>query len=128
MRKIILPFLFTLLVWSCSAVKNTGSTQADKTFEIDSTEYEITIIDPEFDSWYLMHFSPAKDYSNEFYRSKNSIAVSNWNEYFNRGRFHRVVENYIPYDNTADYGIEVNRKLYWYFKYVEDKYNLRLLY
>jgi len=101
----------------------------NKTAEIrkDSTEYEITIIDPDFEQWYLLNYSPAKDYSNEYYHSKNQFGVTSWNEYFMNGKYHRVIENTITYDYNTDYGIEVNRKLYWYFRFIEEKYRIRLM-
>lgn len=127
MKKLILPFFILLLACSCSPSQKTGSSDRHSTIKSDSTEYEITIIDPEFDNWYLMNFSAGKDYSNEFYRSKNQTAVITWNDYYTRNRYHRVIENYIFYNNSVDYGIEVNRKLYWYFKYIEDTFRIRLL-
>ncbi len=127
MKKLIFPLFVLLIVWSCSLSQKTGSSDKQLSIKSDSTEYEITITDPEFDHWYLLNFSPAKDYSNEYYRCKNQVAVSNWNNYFTRNRYHSVIENYIYYDYCVDYGIEVNRKLYWYFKYVEDSFKIRLL-
>jgi hypothetical protein len=127
MRKLIFPIFILLLAWSCSPSQKAGASDKHPTIKSDSTEYEITIIDPEFDNWYLMNFSAAKDYSNEFYRSRNLTAVINWNSYYTRNRYHRVIEDYIYYENSTDYGIEVNRKLYWYFKYVEDTFRIRLL-
>jgi len=126
MKKLLFPVFVLLLAWSCSSVRKTGSSDKHSVIVSDSTEYEITIIDPDFDTWYLMNFSQSKDYSNQFYRSKNQVAVNNWNNYFNRNRYHRVIDNYIFYDSSVDYGIEVNRKLYWYFKYTEDKFRIRL--
>jgi hypothetical protein len=126
MKNLIIPMFIMMLAWSCSSSQKAGSSDKSTSIAIDSTEYEITIIDNEFDLWYQMNYSPAKDYSNEYYRGKNQIGVSNWNNYFNRGRYHRVIENYLYYDNSVDYGIEVNRKLYWYFKFVEENYRLRL--
>jgi hypothetical protein len=127
MKKLIIPLFILLLAWSCSPSLKTGSSDKHSVIKIDSTEYEITIIDPEFDTWYLLNFSPGKDYSNEYYRGKNQVGAGNWNDYFNRGRYQRVIENYIYYDYAVDYGIEVNRKLYWYFKYTEDRFRMRLL-
>lgn len=126
MKKLIFPFFFLLVVWSCSPSQKNGSSERHSTIKSDSTEYEITIIDNEFDHWYLLNFAPSKDYSNEYYRSKNQIGVINWNDYFTRNRYHRVIEDYIFYNNSVDYGIEVNRKLYWYFKYIEDTYKISL--
>ncbi len=107
--------------------KKAGSSDKHAIIITDSTEYEITIIDPEFDTWYLLNFSQAKDRTNEYYRGKNQVGAINWNDYYNKGRYHRIVENYLYYNNSIDYGIEVNRKLYWYFKYTEEKFRIRLL-
>lgn len=127
MKKFLIPMFLILLAWSCMPSQKAVSPDKKAVIKKDSTEYEITIIDPEFDQWYLLTYSPAKDYSNEYYRSHNRIAVSNWNDYFLKGKYHRVIDNYIIYDNSADYGIEVNRKLFWYFKYTEDRFRIRLL-
>jgi hypothetical protein len=127
MKNLILPVLILLLAWSCSPSQKAESSTRNNTIAIDSTEYDITIIDMEFDTWYLMNYSPSKDFSNDYYRTKNHIGVSNWNSYFDRGKYQRVVGNHIFYDYPVDYGIDVNRKLYWYFKYIEDKYDIRLL-
>jgi len=117
-----------LLVWSCSSSKDAGNIKKSRSVQIDSTEYEITIIDTEFDRWYLTNFAPSKDHSNEYYRSKNQVGISNWNDYYNSGRYSRVIENSIYYENARDYGIEVNRILFWYFKFIEDEYKIQLLY
>jgi hypothetical protein len=117
-----------MVAWSCSPSQKTGSSERHSTIKSDSTEYEITIIDTDFDHWYLINYSPAKDYSNEYYRSKNQAAVINWNDYFTRNRYQRVIEDYIFYNNSVDYGMDVNRKLYWYFKYTEETYKIRLFY
>jgi hypothetical protein len=126
MKKLIFSLFVLLIVWSCTPSQKSGSSERHSTIKSDSTEYEITIIDNDFDQWYLINYSPAKDYSNEYYRGKNQVAVINWNDYFTRNRYHRVIEDYIFYDNSVDYGIDVNRKLYWYFKYIEDVSKIRL--
>lgn len=128
MKSLISSMFLLTLLWSCSPSQKTGSSDRHSTIKSDSTEYEITIIDNDFDQWYLINYSPAKDYSNEYYRSKNQVAVINWNGYFTRNRYHRVIEDYIFYDNSVDYGLDVNRKLYWYFKYTEEKFKIRLFY
>ena len=127
MKKLIVPLFFLLLAWSCSPTQKASSADRHSTIKIDSTEYEITIIDPDFDSWYLMNYSPAKEYSNEYYRSKNQVAVSNWNDCYTSGRYNRVIDSYINFSPATDYGMEVNRKLYWYFKFTEEKFHIRLL-
>ena len=127
MKKILVPLFILLLAWSCSPSKKTGSANRQSSIKSDSTEYEITIIDPEFDTWYLLNYSPAKEYGNEYYRNWNQIGVGNWNDYFMEGKYSRIIENHIFYQYSIDYGIEVNRKLYWYFKFIEDNFKIRLL-
>jgi hypothetical protein len=119
--------IMIMLVWACSPAKDATKTSATLTQNSqDSTGYDILIIDPLFEQWYLINYSQAKDYSNEYYRSKNQIAVANWNDYYRTGQFPQVIDSYINYQPGIDYGIEVNRKLYWYFKYVKNNYRIRL--
>jgi len=128
MKTILIFGLVILTAFACTPQKETIKSQHPAAkIELDSTEYEITIIDPDFDTWYLMNFSPSKDRSNEYYRTMNGFGVTNWNQYFVRGRYSNVVGSYINYIQSEDYGIEVNRKLFWYFKYIEDNYRIRLL-
>jgi hypothetical protein len=124
MKPSFLIIIMALMVWACSPAKKASN--ASVTLTKDSVEYEISIIDPRFDQWYIINYSPAKDYSNEYYRSKNMIAVINWNDYYRSGKYSRVIDSYIDYQPNIDYGIEVNRKLFWYFKFVIDTYNIRL--
>jgi hypothetical protein len=45
-----------LLVWACTPVKEVAKTSATLTKNIeDTTEYNILIIDPDFDQWYLFN-------------------------------------------------------------------------
>ncbi len=126
-RLIILGFaLFS--IWACTQQKEvTKSVNAGLVVVKDSTEYDITIIDPAFDHWYLMHFSQGEDRSNEYYRAMNGLGVSNWNQYYTKGRYLNSIGSYINFIPSVDYGIEVNRKLYWYFKYTEETFRIRLL-
>jgi hypothetical protein len=120
--------MMVLFIWACSPVKEASknSVTLAKNSE-DSTEYKILIIDPHFDQWYLLNFNEAKDHSIEYYRTNNMTAVVTWNNYFRTGQYGEVIDSYIEYWPDVDYGIEVNRKLYWYFKYIESNYGIRLL-
>ena len=119
--------IVALAVWSCSPAREASKTKAILTQNNqDSTEYEILIIDFHFDQWYLINYSPAKDHTNEYYRSKNMVAVANWNYYYTTGQYTRTIESSIEYRPEIDYGIEVNRKLYWYFIYFTENYKIRL--
>jgi hypothetical protein len=119
--------LAALLIWSCSTVKEATKTSATLTQSSqDSTEYEVYIDDPHFDLWYQLNYSEAKDRTNDYYRNKDIIAVENWNDYYRKGKYIEIIDSYINYQLQMDYGIEVNRKLYWYFKFVSENYKVRL--
>lgn len=120
MKKIFLAGIGFLVLLACSTIKESAGDQKGISLDSqDTTTYEVVIIDNQFDQWYMMNFNPSQDRTDEYYRGKNIIAVANWNQYFNAGKYKRVIESYIDYWPAKDYGIEVNRKLYWYFKYVE---------
>lgn len=116
-----------LMAWACSPVKEASKSSATLIKEAkDTTEYEVIISDIRFDQWYQKNFSEVKDRSNEYYRYKNTVAVVNWNNYYHTGRYDRVIDSYIDYRPDIDYGIDVNRKLYWYFAYVKSEYKVNL--
>jgi len=54
------------------------------------------------------------------------IAVGNWNDFYCTGRYNKIIDSLIEYHPDTDYGIEVERKLYWYFKYIVSTYKIRL--
>jgi hypothetical protein len=95
--------------------------------EEDSITYELMIIDPDFDLWYVMKYSTAMDRSEASYQLKNRLAVLNWNSYHSSGRFPGIIDSYIDYRPDISYGIGLNRRLYWYFRFVEEKYHIPLL-
>ena len=127
MKNLIIGVFVLFIAWSCAPSHQVAATAKPPVIKADSTEYEVIVIDPEFDHWYLIHFTPAKDYSNSYYRAKNQVGVSNWNDYFIRSLYPKIIDSSIVYDNSIDYGIEVNRVLFWYFKYYEDQFKIRLL-
>lgn len=127
MKKLIFLFLAFALATACSSSKTTTVRNIENTVENDSLQHQIIIMDVAFDRWYFTHFSPAQDRSNEQYQSLNRLGTLNWNQHYNSGRYSRVITNYLNYDNGLDYGIEVNRKLYWYFKYLESELKIPLL-
>jgi hypothetical protein len=119
--------LLALTVWACSPVKTASKSSAILTQkEQDTTEYGIVIIDPGFDQWYLLNYSPAQDRSNDYYRTQNIIAVRNWNDYYRTGKYSRIIDSEIDYLSYMDYGIDVNRKLFWYFRYIKSEYRIYL--
>jgi len=127
MKLSILIGFMACIIMACSSAREASKTSAKLAQSSnDSTEYELIIIDARFDTWYSLNYSPAKDRFNEYYRSKNLVAVINWNDYYRNGRYGKVIDSYIDYQPSVDYGIEVNRKLYWYFQYIVESYEINL--
>jgi hypothetical protein len=128
MKRYFLMGTMVLLVWACSGVKDSLKTSAISDQKIqDSIKYDLLIDDIGFDQWYRFNFTPANDHTNDYYRSLNDLAVVTWNDYYNMGRYKLIIDSYIYYQPNIDYGIELNRKLFWYFKYIQDQYGIPLL-
>jgi hypothetical protein len=116
-----------VLMWACTPQKQIVKIKPTTVQSKDSTEYELLVFDPPFETWFALNSNPAKDHSNDYYRTWNSQYVTDWNYHYTLGHKPRIFENYIDYDNSIDYGIEVNRKLYYYFRYVETSLKVPIL-
>lgn len=127
MKPVFYFMLMAVMACACTTAKKTTKTSAVvKQMSTDSLEYELTIIDLYFDQWYNLNYSPAKDLTEEYYRAKNLVGVSNWNQFYNMRQYDRVIDSYIDYHPEIDYGMALDRKLYWYFKYVSTTYGIPL--
>lgn len=125
---IMIPMLLLgMAVWSCTSIKSRGPVHYGENMILDrgdEEEYEIQIFDSGFDRWFATHSRPVNFYSPGYYAMMNRRYAIAWNEkvstYAFRGNtpFESPI-NYIP---TIDYGLEVNYKLFYYFKYIEDVY------
>ena len=127
MKKLVFILCVGLALASCKFSEKIVSDGSKETISTDSLSYEIVIMDVYFDQWYVRNFSPALDRDNSFYQMKNLVGVTNWNDYFRRARYPKLINSHLFYDPTIDYGLEVNRKLYWYFKYYEENFQIRML-
>jgi len=138
MKNLLIVFIFSIMIYSCSTSQNSTNNkikavkvneQIQDTIRIanDELEYEIIIIEIGFDSW-LVTQKPMEYYSQNTLEIKNNMYVIAWNQrVLNPIRYNpHLYEQQIDYDPTVDYGMEVNYKLYMYFKYFEQKYNQRL--
>jgi hypothetical protein len=119
-------FLFLIVVF-LTAVQTDGFSQKQRdrnkvkadTVSADSVEYKIIILDPGFDTWLVTQPS-MNFYSKEYYEFKNRRYVTEWNQRYLHQRDTADYDSYIDYDFTKDYGLELNYKLYYYFKYFEE--------
>jgi hypothetical protein len=121
-----------LFIAACSSTTKTATQETSTSQEAvrianDSLEYEIIIMDIGFETYLNTIAKPMNFYSKEYYETKNRFYVSEWNSRtLNPLRYRKdIYENQIDYDFNVDYGIEVNYKLYNYFKFVEHKYKQR---
>jgi 16S rRNA G966 N2-methylase RsmD len=92
----------------------------------DSTEYDIIIFDPGFKSWMITHAQPMGYHTNEYYRNKNIILVAEWNSRVRTNNYRAPYEYEIEFSPHVDYGMDVNYQLYWYFRYMEQKFGFNL--
>jgi hypothetical protein len=93
----------------------------------DSTEYELIIFDPGFESWFITHSRPTWYHSKEYYESWNRQYVTAWNGKALSPRYARYFESTIDWDPFVDYGLELNHKLFYYFLYVERELKINIL-
>jgi len=85
----------------------------------DSTQYELVVLDPGFESWLLT--KPMNMHSETYYEFWNRLYVSEWNSrYMNPLGHPDIYESYIDYRPDIHYGYEFNYRLYYYFKYFEE--------
>ena len=127
-------FLFTACLFgffSCSGLKSVqSSTEKQNSVRIDgseadSTEYDVIVMDPGFESWFIKNRKPPWYHTKEFLEIKNWQYVSAWNHKALSGSFQMQNSNNpfteaIDYRHNVDYGLDVNYKLYYYFKFIED--------
>lgn len=92
----------------------------------DEEEYELIIIDPGFNTWFMTHARPMGYYSHAFYRQWNYQYVVAWNEKVNQQLYYHhpnyPFENRIAYDPHINYGIALDYQLFWYFRYVQSQF------
>jgi len=121
----------SLLMLSCgSYAQKKGNNIKEEPVVIanDSLEYQIIIIDPGFTTYLKTIARPMTYHSQNYLETKNKFYVLEWN---NRARNPlrynaSIYENVIEYDANINYGLEVNYKLFWYFKFAEQKYRMTL--
>lgn len=120
----MLPFIFFLMIAACNMQQPLHKAATPEIKPEDSTEYELIVFDSGFETWYLLKKSPVLDHSIEYYKNWNRQYVDEWNY---RSGTSRVFGSPINYDLNENYPIEIERKLYYYFQYVEAELNIPIL-
>lgn len=123
-------FIISLLaLWACSGIRETSRVliESEEIVSEDTLQYELVIIDPGFETWFITHGKPAWYHSQSYLETWNRQYVTAWNARYMNGKGNRCCDTYIDYQFHVDYGLELNHKLYWYFRYVELKLGIPIL-
>jgi hypothetical protein len=129
MKNLLLLFIIFLLPLSCTAQTDPKSNKEKsemKPSKNDDGEWDLTVIDTQFDYFLNAVAKPISQYSESYLKTRNTLSVSEWNSYYSSGRYRNVIESSIDYDPKENYGIKFEYKLYQVFAYVNWKYGLRM--
>lgn len=130
MKKIVFVYLLSFLFFGLcqDIIGQDNQRKVEVINPEDSIEYEIIIFDAKFDTYLASIAKPKEFYSNHYYESWNIRYVQVWNErHSNPIRFGDFYESYIDYNAFTDYGLDLNYKLYNYFRFVEYEYGISLI-
>lgn len=122
-----LLFFLIVLITACTTQQKTVSSVAPAIETTDSTEYRLIVLDPGFETWYVLKNSPALHHSKEFYRSENIQYVNAWNYNTSSSGHSDLFGERIEYDPRENYPFEIEHKLYYYFQYVEKELKIPIL-
>ncbi|MCF8226865.1 MAG: DUF6146 family protein [Bacteroidales bacterium] len=93
----------------------------------DSVEYQLIVFDPGYET-YLLSQPQMEYYSQEYYEFWNHRYVTEWNLRHSQSLLYGdIYETYIDYNRNTDYGLELNYRLYYYFRFFEQEYGVDLL-
>jgi hypothetical protein len=130
LKQLLFACIIGILIYSCgsSNFNNTGEKEEPVVIANDSLEYEIIIIDPGFTAFLNSIAQPEGFYNQNYLEARNRTWVITWNQRFlNPSQFNAsIYENMIDYQQNIDYGYEVNYKLFNYFLFAQQKYNMNL--
>jgi len=120
--------LLALFVSTAHAQKKQGTFKIEgDTLVKDSVEYELIVLDPGYET-FLATQKPASFFSQEYYETWNYRYVTEWNmRHDNPLRYDGLYETNIYYDPFTDYGLDLNYRLYYYFRFFEEKNGVKLL-
>ena len=124
---LFLGFIASFFLFSCNSNKNFSAENTEKltsdTIHISNPdlEYDVIIIDAGFTSWFNSYAKPKGFYSQSYLETRNKFWILEWN---NRARNpiqnnSNLYEMEINYDNTTNYGYNVNYMIYNYLVYFQ---------
>lgn len=120
-------FIIAIIIAGCTVQKTTQKKITPQITGKDSTEYELIVLDPGFESWYTFKNSPALYRSKAYYHDWNLQYVQEWNNKVISSRHSELYGDKIDYDFNVDYPFEIEHKLFYYFQYVEQVLHIPIL-
>ncbi|HAX96526.1 MAG TPA: hypothetical protein DCY35_08410 [Prolixibacteraceae bacterium] len=129
MKTIIIFIVSIFTICACTGIRESTRVliENEKIASDDTLQYELVIIDPGFETWFVTHSKPVWFHSQSWLETWNRQYVTAWNARYMNGRGNRCCDTYIDYQFHVDYGLDLNHKLYWYFRYVERKLGMAIL-
>lgn len=119
----LLLVLFLLPLFAAAQENETADTLKINGVEKgDTLEYELIVFDPGFNSWYNMVQQPMSFYTQDYLEMWNERLVRQWNNQVPATQRSNCLSNtYIDYDPNINYGMELNHKLFYFFRYIDEQ-------
>ncbi|MFC2080454.1 DUF6146 family protein [Bacteroidota bacterium] len=126
--KMYLQLILLLLAAGVNLQAQSDTLRFDPEAQVsDSVEYELIVLDPGYES-YLVSQPHMEFYSQSYYENWNYRYVMEWNyRYMQPLRYGDLFEVYIDYQPEIDYGLELNYRLFHYFRFFEKENDIDLL-
>ncbi len=92
----------------------------------DTLSYELVIMDPAFESWFGQTHKPKTFYELAYLQKWNEELSMQWNSFGAAPglRPECIPASYIGYDANAEYGKELEHRLFYFFRYWQERCKL----
>ena len=127
MKVFLTAAIAVTVFWACTGPKALNIREADQSAGEDSVSYELVVLDPGFECWFLTRSKAANYHTQSYYEGWNQRYVHAWNYQRMGYRYSELIHGNIDYDPNTDYGLEINHKLFYYFMYVENELHIPLI-
>lgn len=107
-------------------IENASTELLADTLAGDSTTYKLVVFELGYEN-YLLRQPMMEHYSVSYYKNWNRLYAMEWNKRFLLGPDQQLYQEEINYDYNTDYGIELEYQLYHYFRFFEEKYQVKLV-
>lgn len=124
----LFSILLSFILVGCNSFKTKTAKEKPVVISNEALAYEIIIIDQGFTLFLKTQARNKNYYSESYLKNKNRNYVIVWNSRVRNPQKYNtnIYENIIEYNPAIDYGLDVNYKLFWYFKFAEQKYRMSL--